>query len=237
MTGIGDIHTHIIPAVDDGAASFDEAYRILEDEISQGVERIMLTPHYRTGMFETPENEIYVKAKQLIMEAQSRYPMLEVKLGCEFHAVMDMEEKLKERRFATLNQSSVLLLELSARHTKSFVKERCMTALSEGYSLVLAHIERIPALAEDFDFIHELKRHGIMMQINADSVLGTDGRAVKSLCRKFIKAGFTDFIASDVHNMTSRRSNIGKCADFVEKKYGTEYAERIFVENPKMLFD
>ena len=69
---ICDIHTHIIPGVDDGASSLDESLAILEEEMRQGVGFIVLTPHFRKRMFETPESEIYSHYKILLLEALGR---------------------------------------------------------------------------------------------------------------------------------------------------------------------
>ena len=234
---IYDIHSHIVPGVDDGAKDMEQSLAILEEEIRQGVEHIILTPHYRKGMFETAESKIYSQYKALLLEASERFPDLELKLGCEFHANMDMEEELRSRRYVSMGDSGFLLLEFSGRHMKSYIRERTNAVLMEGFTPIIAHVERYPAMTDNPDLIRELREIGVKIQVNADSILGDVGFRIKSFCKKLIKNDLIDFIGSDVHNTSDRASHIGQCAEMIAKKYGDAYANRIFRENPRMLFE
>ncbi len=233
---IYDIHCHIIPEVDDGAASMEEALGMLEEEVRQGVECIVLTPHYRVRMFETPEEKILSRYEALCSEAKKLFPDLTLKLGCEFHAHMDMEEDFKTRKHFTMAESDYILLEFSGRHMKSFIKERTMAVLDAGYIPIIAHIERYPAMTGDTEFIGELKDRGALMQVNADAILGADGMKVKNFCKKLLKNDLIDFVDSDAHSLTHRSVHIGECADHIAKKHGEAVARRIFVENPQEIF-
>ncbi len=234
---IYDIHCHIIPEVDDGAGSMEEALALLEEEVRQGVGGIILTPHYRKRMFETPESKIYSHYKMLLLEASERFPELELKLGCEFHAHMDMEEELQHRKYISMAGSDYILLEFSGRHTKSFIKERVSAALMQGFTPILAHVERYPAITENIHLVEQLKSIGVRIQVNADSILGLDGFRIKSFCKKLLKNNLVDFIGSDAHNMQGRETHIGECADYVAKKFGADTARKIFVTNPRMILE
>ena len=234
---IYDIHSHILPGVDDGAKNLEESLAILEEEIRQGVGTIVLTPHFRKRMFETPESVLYSHYKMLVLEASERFPELELKLGCEFHAHMDMEEELRTRRYATMADTNFLLLEFSGRHTKSMIRERTNAVLREGFMPIIAHAERYPAMHETPELIGELRDIGVKIQVNADSILGYDGVKLKAFCKKLIKNDWIDLIGSDVHNLKDRKTHIGECAEMIAKKYGESYAGRIFRENPGELFD
>ncbi len=236
MTGYYDIHTHILPEVDDGSDSMEESFEIIRQEVAMGVENILFTPHYRKGLFEEPESRIYARYKMLSLELKSRFPKVTVALGCELHASMDIEKIFEERRYVTIAGTNSVLLEFSGRHTKSFIKERISTIMGTGHMPVLAHVERIPALIENMGFLKELKEVGVEIQVNADSILGREGRRLKSLTGKLLKNNLVDYIGSDVHNTTERASHIGECADYIEKKYGEEFACKIFIDNPGRLF-
>ena len=133
MNQIADIHTHILPKVDDGAASVREALQILEEEVKQGVARIMLTPHFRRGMFEPKEAEIFRQYHILLGEASKRFPHMDIRLGCELHAVPNVAEILGKRKSSTLNQTDLLLLEFSGRHSGDYIRERTQEMLGKGY--------------------------------------------------------------------------------------------------------
>ena len=87
-----DVHCHILPEVDDGADDMKEALQMLELEYQDGVRTIIVTPHYRKGMFECSSERILKKYEQLKKEAKDRWKDLTIVLGCEFHANMDMIE-------------------------------------------------------------------------------------------------------------------------------------------------
>ena len=93
--GLFDIHCHIVPSVDDGASSAEEAYKMLQMEYRQGVRNIIATPHYRLQMFETPIKTVEHQFLVLKQLARKVAPDLHVYLGCEFHSNMEMVEMLR----------------------------------------------------------------------------------------------------------------------------------------------
>ena len=236
MKNMYDIHTHIIPKVDDGAASIEEALMILEDEERQGVNGIMLTPHLRRGMFETAESMIYAQYKILLSEAEIRFPKLDIRLGCEFHACSDMEKILNERRLCTFDKSNTVLLEFSSGDSSDYIIRKTKELMALSYNPIIAHIEKYESLYKRYDIVEMLRSLGAGIQIDTDSVLGLSGTRQKRFCAGLLKRELADFAASDVHNMTSRTSSIRECADFIEKKYGEDYAKKIFEYNPSEFF-
>ena len=97
---------------------------------------------------------------------------------------------------------------------------------------MIAHIERYECVCDDPDIAGELRNMGALVQVNADAVLGNDGRAAKKICRKLLKNMDVDIIASDSHNTSTRANNLAKCYDYVVKKYGSDYADLLFKQNP-----
>ena len=236
MRNIYDIHTHIIPKVDDGASSIEEALEILEDEKRQGVKGIMLTPHFRRGMFETAESMIYAQYKILLSEARVRVPELDIRLGCELRARRDIKEVLNERRFCTFDGSNTVLLEFSSRNSSDYIIRKTRELITISYNPIIAHIEKYEALYKQYDIVEKLRGMGAGIQIDTDSVLGLSNVRRKKFCAGLLKRRLVDYAASDVHNMTSRRSSIQECAELIEKKYGGDYAKEIFMINPSKFF-
>jgi protein-tyrosine phosphatase len=83
----------------------------------------------------------------------------------------------------------------------------------------------------------ELQKLGAWIQLNADAVLGMEGLSAKRYCRKMLQARYVDVIASDSHGISERACHLGKCRDVVSKKYGQEYAKRLFQDNPSKIID
>ena len=157
MKGIYDIHTHIIPEVDDGADTLKTAKKMIRREYADGVRTIVLTPHFRKGMFEPPMTKVqagYQKVQELAAELA---PDLQVLLGCEFHVNTEMVQMLKHGERPTLNGTSCVLTEFSQLHTFQFIENSCHELLTNGYTPVIAHAERYPILQKNMDYLERLK--------------------------------------------------------------------------------
>lgn len=235
MENTWDIHCHILPEVDDGARTIDESLKLLRMEFDDGVRNIILTPHYRREMFETPEEKIEQQFQALRKAAKQTLPELHLYLGCELHTSMDMLEAFQHRKHLTLAGSFYVLTEFGGGDTKAYIKERCYALLSNGYQPILAHVERYSCILKDLDLVNELRQMGCMIQVNAESILGKGGWGIKRFCKKLMKEDMLDFVGSDAHGTTRRIPQMGACADYIEKKMGTEYAVHILCENPSII--
>lgn len=231
MENLYDIHCHILPGVDDGADSIEESMEMLKIEFKDGVRNIIFTPHYRRRMFETPENEILQQFLTVKKTASQVLPDLKLYLGCELHSNMDMVDILQERKHLTLAESSYVLTEFSNGDTEAYIKERCYSLLSNGYEPILAHVERYSCM-KDLDLVNELRQMGVRMQVNAESIIGKSGWKMKRYCRSLMKEGMLDFVGSDSHGTSRRAPKMGECAEYMVKKMGLTYTERILIENP-----
>lgn len=235
MRGIYDLHCHALPGVDDGAKSLTDSLQILQMEWSGGVEHVLLTPHYRRGMFETGRNIVQQQFDRLQEVCREKLPGLQLALGCEFHSNMDMLEQLETEPGYRLCGSRTILLEFSSRDSQSYIRNRVYQAVSRGYRVIVAHPERYPAMQGDLDFTEDLLDIGVRLQINADSILGEDGRGIRKYCKQLLKYGMADYIGSDAHDCKSRPTRLGECAARLEKKLGREEAKRLLIRNPERL--
>lgn len=235
MKGFYDIHCHILPGVDDGAKNMEESKWMLRKEYADGVRRIILTPHFRYKMFEPSLEVVQKQFLRLQHAAVEVGEDLELYLGCELHASMDMVSCLKNGERLTMAGSRYVLVEFGNSDEKSYIRERIQKLKLNGYLPIIAHVERYRATKGDMDFIDELKDLGALIQVNADSIIGKDGLSMKWFTKKLLKNDLIDFIGSDGHGSTSRVPEMGKCYSQVVKTVGSEYARRIFVENPRKI--
>jgi protein-tyrosine phosphatase len=109
-------------------------------------------------------------------------------------------------------------------------------AIFAGYIPVIAHVERYECLS-DISRIEDLQELGALIQVNADSVLGIDGRHFKRYTKKLLKAGLVDVIASDSHGTKERVCNMKKCYEYVAKKFGDDYAQEIMQTTPENIIN
>lgn len=228
-----DIHCHILPGVDDGAIDAVEMMAMLRKEYRDGVRRIILTPHFRAGMFEPSMRRIEYRFKK-VRDKAARIGQngIELYLGCEYYRGSDMCRKLKAGVRPTMAGTSYVLVEFSSQDTYTHIRNTIYEMIVNGFIPIIAHIERYEVMVKDFDYVGDLIELGARIQVNADSVLGNNGHKIKRYCKKLMDKDCLHFIASDSHNLSDRAPNLGECAAYVEKKRGLDYAVRIFQENP-----
>ena len=210
-----DIHCHLLYGVDDGSKSLEESVEMLKIAKKQGITGIILTPHLRHGMFKHPLEKIERHYKKLMPYANKLG--IELKLGTEYHVATDMIDAFHGGLCHTLADTQYILTEYSHSSEYSFVYKMTREAIFAGYIPVIAHVE--------------------LIQVNADSVLGIDGRHFKRYTKKLLKAGLVDVIASDSHGTKERVCNMKKCYEYVAKKFGDDYAQEIMQTTPENIIN
>ena len=230
-----DIHTHTLYGVDDGAKTMNDSLDILYNAAEQGITDMILTPHYRKGMFAYPVEDVLKHF--LLLKKQAKDTGVQLYLGCEYHVNDTIVQYLKSKRCSTMNFGPYVLTEYKESTDYDMICHYTQELIQNGYIPIIAHIERYECLTDNPDLVAELSELGAMMQLNADSVLGIVGRPLKKFCHKILKAGWADFIASDTHDCQNRANHLGKCRAYVEKKYGVAYAEQLFCTNAQRILD
>lgn len=228
-----DIHCHILPGVDDGAPDMETSRAMIRDAYEQGVRYIIATPHYRPEMFEPSMKKVIRVYHELRDYAEE--VGIGLRLGCEYYRNEQMIRHLDKKLRPTMLGSRYVLTEFSTNDSFVTVRNYIYELITKGYRPIVAHVERYFCCQEP-ERIQELKKLGAQIQINADSVLGYEGHTIKKFCAGPMKDDLVDFIGSDAHNLEGRKMNLGKCATYVRKKMGQDYAEEIFVDNPRRIW-
>ena len=232
-----DMHCHIMPGVDDGAKTRKEVQGMLKMEYENGVRTIILTPHYRKDMFE-PDFELIKKRFQYVKcEVENLGLDMEVFLGCEYHANSDMIKEIKGKPRFRINGGKYVLLEFSSAHTYQKIRDCVYQMINSGFKPIIAHIERYRNVVKDLNNVNELIELGAYIQVSSGAILGEDGLKAMLVSRTMLKKKMIHFIGSDSHDMKERCPNLKKCAEYVEKKVGTKYAQNLFVNNPQKILD
>ncbi len=230
-----DIHCHLLYDVDDGAKTLDESVEMLKRAKSQKIDRIILTPHLRHGMFR------YDKAKIdsgfATLQPIAKEMGIDIRIGTEYHVDSGIIEAFKSGQCHTLADSAYVLAEYSHNSEFSFIYKMTQELILAGYIPVIAHVERYECLAENINNIEQIREAGALIQTNADAILGLEGRTTKKNCKKLLKNNLVDIVASDSHGIKNRICNLQKCHQYVEKKYSKEYAGALFERNPSKIFE
>ena len=231
-----DIHCHLLYGVDDGPKTFAESRDMLREAKRQGIDQIILTPHYRHGMFPYDKERI-CRHYEKVQEYAAKIGV-NVYLGCEYHMNSRCAQYLDTGRCLTLAGSTYTLTEYSYETEYSYIRNMPQELIHHGYTPVIAHAERYRCMVENPDYAEELQTMGTMVQINADAVLGLEGRKVKQYCKYLLKHGLADIVGSDSHGMNKRACRMEKCQAYINRKFGAKTAGDVFERNPgKILAD
>ena len=232
MQGLIDMHCHIVPGVDDGARDLYDAAKILQLEYRNQVQSVIVTPHYRAGMFETPQKEVERQFQRIDEMTRRSRSGMRVYLGCEYHTNAHMVEDLKKGLRPTMAGTEYVLVEFSGRHNYQIIRNQVYALLAAGYRPIIAHAERYPCLTKTPALVQELVHMGAQIQLTSANVLGKSGWWQKQFCHKMIQKKQVHYIASDAHDQGHRKPDLLPCAEYVSKKYGQQMAEQIFIKNP-----
>jgi len=219
-----DLHCHILPGIDDGAADFSVAGQMLEAAAADGIDTICCTPHF--------SEEAAGKADRIRAELESRASAVGIQLlpGMEYRY---SHVTAADRELQPLGGSSCLLIELGRSRLPASLGELFFALERRGCQIVVAHPERY---LTRLDCCAELLRLGVFFQLNADSVLGRNGSSVRSMAERMIESGYCHCVASDAHG-GSRTFRLSQCRKRLEVLRGKEFAELVMDRNPRRLLN
>ncbi len=195
-----DIHTHILFGVDDGCETINQSLKMIEDEISQGVDVIVCTPHHRFNQYCTDVEKIKSNFSELRLEVEKRNLPVKLFLGQEIFYTKkeNLYEMLNNKQLLTYNNSEYILLEFPFDYEVENCSEIIYNFKVHGYNVIVAHIERYSWM--NLDIVESLINEGALIQVNAGSIVGECGSKIKKFTKKLLKKGYVNFIASDVHD-------------------------------------
>ena len=228
-----DIHTHLLPGVDDGAQDLKQALTLLQRAWERGTGAMVLTPHYRSRFRDNVQPKLEPIYQQLVREAQKVCPGMELYLGCEVGYELDISEKLAQGSVLSISGTRYVLLEFTDSAFRSRILEGTLELLNFGYIPILAHVERYEAFRKNRTLARELVELGALLQLNADSVIGHQGFGVKRFCHRLMRCRLVHFIGSDAHNADTRPPELKPCFVMLKRRYGQAYAEQLLCRNPR----
>ena len=232
---ITDIHCHILPGVDDGSSGLDESIKMIYLAKREGIENIILTPHYHEGRKVASRPEREAAFKRLKDQLERLGVTMNLYLGNEVFSHEGMCDGLRSGEIATMNGTRYVLVEFHPSYDLARIKRGIYELLQGGFFPILAHIERYETIVRHPEEAYELHEMGCLFQVNSHTV--TDGSfGMKRFFNNLMKEELVSFIATDAHRCEgSRAPKIAKCAKYIEKKYGQEIAKTIFEINPARL--
>lgn len=229
-----DIHCHLLPGIDDGAASLDEALAMAETAIADGVTHVVCTPHASVKYFFD-----YAAVREALVTLQARLGnRLTLATGCDFHVLPESLAHLRENPASfCINQRDYLLVEFSEFSIPPSMDRILYELLLAGLRPIVTHPERNAILRARPDRLREWVRHGACAQVTAGALTGTFGPDARRDAGNWIEEGLIHFVASDAHNTRGRPLRLRPACELVAKRFGEEKARALFLENPLAAFE
>lgn len=198
MDKIIDIHTHILPGVDDGARNIEESIKIIDYLYSKGITDMVLSSHY---IKDTDYSFNQIARSQILenLRAMVTNPDIHLYLGNEVYLCEDLIDLLEKHEISTINGTRYMLIELPLTGVFNGLQNILCELTNYGIIPIIAHPERYAFLQEDNRRIRELLEFGCLLQCNVDSLVGKYGKKAKKLIKWFLKRNLVSFIASDTH--------------------------------------
>lgn len=230
-----DLHTHILPNVDDGSDSLEESLEHLQLMAESGVEKVFLTPHYMMGRYANKLEDI--KQHFVAFKAETAKLMIDIELvlGAEVYCDPTVLKQALEEKL-TLGNSNYILFETSLNDIADNTKEFIYSLQMNRFRPILAHPERYSFVHAYPRIIKEFMRRDVLIQVNASSLLGYHGRKVKEIAWRLLYKGQAHFVASDDH---CRHSDyiLKKAYYKVVDKIDEKTARLLFYENPLKVYN
>lgn len=228
-----DIHFHGLWGVDDGAADENTSLEMIAKDYSDGVRILCLTPHYNPALFGKYDigavTERFLKLKEI---CKKEYPELELRLGNELCYHHEFSKGLSDGSCKALDNAGHVLVDFHGRESAYEIEKSLSNMLSYGYTPILAHAERYEGVYDDLRFLEGILEKGVLVQINAESVLSEKGKLIRPVC-KLIKKGYVHFIASDAHDMQKRPPRLKECTEYLCKICDKGIIEDVLFNNAK----
>lgn len=224
-----DIHAHILPGVDDGARSMEEACELVKMLVDAGFTSIIATPHYSRRRGTEGYDTVFRELKEKL---QIECPEFRLYLGHETYYHEELAERLKEGNAYTLAGSRYVLVEFDNGVSFQTIRRAIRRLITTGYLPILAHMERYHCLREK-KYLDEVLSSGCYLQMNYESLEGHWFQSEVRWCRNLVKEGHIDFLGTDVHRVDYRPPKIEKAMDWLEKHVDEGLLRRITCDNAK----
>ena len=218
-----DLHCHILPNIDDGPKNWEMSLEMARLAVDEGITHILATPHHMNRHWVNPKDKVTSLVDELQRKINKEnipltiFPGQEVRLHGE---ILDNIQKDEICFIDELNQ--YVLIEFPTATVPDYADRLFYNLQNEGITPIIVHPERNHAILKDPSILYDFVSRDILAQVTAASYVGLFGKEIEKLSTQLIAADLVHFLASDAHNVTSRRFHMKEAFEKLETEYGKE---------------
>jgi protein-tyrosine phosphatase len=194
-----DMHSHLIPGIDDGAQNLAQSIELIQDILDLGFRKIITTPHVMVDYYRNNRETITTGLTILKDELKRRRMEVEIEVAAEYYFDEGFENKIERRDILTLGDN-YLLFEIPFSTYPINLFEVINKIIDNGYTPILAHPERYSYLHGSINNYRRIKDAGCYFQLNTISLTGYYGRPVQRMAEELVDSFLIDFLGSDMHH-------------------------------------
>jgi tyrosine-protein phosphatase YwqE len=195
-----DIHSHLVPGIDDGAPDIATSIELINGLAQLGFQKIITTPHVLWEMYPNTNEAIIAGCAEVQEELNNQNIRVELKAAAEYFIDEHFEGELKARLPLLTLKDNLILVEFSMITAPLDLKEVLFELQMQNYQPLIAHPERYIYLRGKKTFFDELKESGCQFQLNLLSITGHYGRSVQELAEYLVKKEYYDYAGTDLHH-------------------------------------
>lgn len=197
-----DMHSHLVPHVDDGSRSIEETLECMRVMQQVGYKQMYITPHFQYPRFPNKEDDITNRYNRLCDDLKENGVTMQMMgIGGEYRIDDSFADRVANPQFLQIGQKNkYLLVELSLHQIRMGIEETIFDLMMKGYDVILAHPERYPYYSSTSRKLQNLKEQGVYFQCNVLSLSGFYGEAAQSKAYAFIENDWVEFLGTDMHN-------------------------------------
>lgn len=205
-----DVHSHILPGMDDGASTLDEAIAMARIAAQENITAIVATPHSFDGVYNCHKDDILKACMVLNTVLEREAVPVRILPGQEVRLTPELLDNIDAEKILTLNNSKYILLELPTHVIPEHLIDMMRRIRYRELVPIIAHPERNPVLMTQVDLLEELIYAGALLQITAGSFTGYFGKRIKKCAMDYARMGVVHFVGSDAHAAVGRNTSIYK---------------------------
>lgn len=234
MAGFVDLHLHFIPGVDDGVRNVEEGLRLCQELKAIGYEKLVSTPHIRSGMFENRRANLTRAYEALREAAASAHNMPEIGLSAEHHCDSVLLELLQRDELLPYPGGRAILIEFNYDQLPISIEQVAFKLAVKRMRPVIAHPERCAPLFRKTDPIERLLDQDVGLQLDVMALSGKYGRSPRAAAERMLEEGVYTIAASDAHRPEDV-VEVGKSIEKLYKLVGDDEAQLLLSDNPRCL--